>query len=67
MIKVGPIRALAWGMLALLGSVASAAGSGWTDKVDAAIEDAITRQQIPGAVVWSRTTPSVELVSSTVP
>lgn len=52
MIQVGPIRVLASVVLVMLGSVASAAGSVWTDKVDAAIEDAITRQQIPGAVVW---------------
>lgn len=52
MIQVGPIRVLASVVLIMLGSVASAAGSVWTDKVDAAIEDAITRQQIPGAVVW---------------
>ena len=52
MIKVTVIRALASLVFTVLGSIASAAGSGWTDKVDVAIEDAITKQQIPGAVVW---------------
>lgn len=52
MLEGGPIRVLALVVFMMFGSVVSAAGSDWTDKVDAAIEDAITKQQIPGAVVW---------------
>lgn len=52
MIKVVSVRALAWIVFALLGSVVSAAASTWTEKLDATIEDAIAKQQIPGAVVW---------------
>jgi len=52
MIKVTVIRALACLVFTVLGSIASAAQTGWTEKVDAAIEDVITKQQIPGAVVW---------------
>lgn len=52
MIKVTAIRVLASVVFTVLGSIASAAGSGWTDKVDTAIEDAIAQKQIPGAVVW---------------
>jgi len=55
--KLAAIPRLSVLMLTMLASVvsvakANAAKAGWTDKVDAAIEEAITQQQIPGAVVW---------------
>ncbi len=52
MIKVVSVRALAWSVFVLLGSAVAAAASTWTEKLDATIEDAIAKQQIPGAVVW---------------
>jgi len=52
MIKVVSVRALAWSVFVLVVSVVSAAASTWTEKLDATIEDAIAKQQIPGAVVW---------------
>jgi len=52
MIKVVSVRALAWSVFVLFGSVVSAAASTWTEKLDATVEDAIAKQQIPGAVVW---------------
>ncbi len=51
MIKIAAIRRFALGLLAVSGAAASAAAASWTDKVDAAIEEAIKQQQIPGAVV----------------
>ncbi len=51
MIKIAAIRGFALGLLAVSGAAASAAAASWTDKVDAAIEEAIKQQQIPGAVV----------------
>ena len=55
--KLAAIPRLVVLLLTMLASVvsvakANAAKAGWTDKVDAAIEEAITQQQIPGAVVW---------------
>ena len=52
MIKVVSVRVLAWSVFVLVVSVVSAAASTWTEKLDATIEDAIAKQQIPGAVVW---------------